>query len=133
MLAFLVQRISQAFLVMFVISVIAFAIQDGLGDPLQEMVGMSVSEEEREAIREELGLNDPMVVQYLRFAGNALQGDLGNSYFYSKPTLEVIAEHLPGPKEDCLILMCGPPPMVKFACQANLEKLGYTKSQQVLF
>ena len=31
-----------------------------------------------------------MVVQYLRFAGNALQGDLGNSYFYSKPTLEVI-------------------------------------------
>ena len=51
MLAFLVQRISQAFLVMFVISVIAFAIQDGLGDPLQEMVGMSVSEEEREAIR----------------------------------------------------------------------------------
>ena len=50
MLAFLVQRISQAFLVMFVISVIAFAIQDGLGDPLQEMVGMSVSEEEREAI-----------------------------------------------------------------------------------
>ncbi|HBI79545.1 MAG TPA: ABC transporter permease, partial [Marinobacter adhaerens] len=99
MLAFLVQRISQAFLVMFVISVIAFAIQDGLGDPLQEMVGMSVSEEEREAIREELGLNDPMVVQYLRFAGNALQGDLGNSYFYSKPTLEVIAEHLPATLE----------------------------------
>lgn len=99
MLAFLVQRISQALLVMFVISVIAFAIQDGLGDPLQEMVGMSVSEEEREAIREELGLNDPMVVQYLRFAGNALQGDLGNSYFYSKPTLEVIAEHLPATLE----------------------------------
>ncbi|EHJ06194.1 ABC transporter permease [Marinobacter manganoxydans] len=99
MLAFLVQRISQAFLVMFVISVIAFAIQDGLGDPLQEMVGMSVSEEEREAIREEVGLNDPMVVQYLRFAGNALQGDLGNSYFYSKPTLEVIAEHLPATLE----------------------------------
>lgn len=99
MLAFLVQRISQAFLVMFVISVIAFAIQDGLGDPLQEMVGMSVSEEEREAIRDELGLNDSMVVQYLRFAGNAIQGDLGNSYFYSKPTLEVIAEHLPATLE----------------------------------
>ncbi|MBC7182386.1 MAG: ABC transporter permease, partial [Marinobacter sp.] len=99
MLAFLVQRISQAFLVMFVISVIAFAIQDGLGDPLQQMVGMSVSEEEREALREEMGLNDPIVVQYLRFAGNALQGDLGNSYFYSKPTLEVIAEHLPATLE----------------------------------
>ena len=63
MLAFLVQRISQAVLVMFVISVIAFAIQDGLGDPLQQMVGMSVSQDEREAIREEMGLNDPLVVQ----------------------------------------------------------------------
>lgn len=84
---------------MFVISVIAFAIQDGLGDPLQEMVGMSVSAEEREAIREDLGLNDPMIVQYLRFAGNAVQGDLGNSYFFSKPTLEVIGEHLPATLE----------------------------------
>lgn len=84
---------------MFVISVIAFAIQDGLGDPLQEMVGMSVSAEEREAIRDELGLNDPIIVQYLRFAGNAIQGDLGNSYFFSKPTLEVIGEHLPATLE----------------------------------
>ncbi len=84
---------------MFVISVIAFAIQDGLGDPLQEMVGMSVSAEERAAIREDLGLNDPMIVQYARFAGKAIQGDLGNSYFYSKPTLEVIAEHLPATLE----------------------------------
>ncbi|MBQ0833424.1 ABC transporter permease [Marinobacter sp.] len=99
MLAFLVQRISQAVVVMFVISVIAFAIQDGLGDPLQEMVGMSVSQEEREALRDELGLNDSMVVQYLRFAGNAIQGDLGNSYFYGKPTLDVIAEHLPATLE----------------------------------
>jgi len=89
MLAFLVQRISQAILVMF----------DGLGDPLQELVGMSVSQEEREAIREEMGLNDPLVVQYLRFAGRAVQGDLGNSYFYSKPTLEVIGEHLPATLE----------------------------------
>src|SRR5690554_1413411 len=99
MLAFLVQRISQAFLVMFVISIIAFAIQDGLGDPLQEMVGMSVSAADREAIREELGLNDPMVMQYLRFAGKAIQGDLGNSYFFSKPALEVIADHLPATLE----------------------------------
>ncbi len=99
MLAFLVQRISQAFLVMFVISMIAFAIQDGLGDPLQELVGMSVSLEERDALRDEMGLNDPIYVQYARFAGNALQGDLGISYFYGKPTLQVIAEHLPATLE----------------------------------
>ena len=48
-------------------------------------------------------------------------------------TQEMIAEHLPGPKENTLILMCGPPPMVKFACQQNLDKLGYDKQRQVAF
>ena len=48
-------------------------------------------------------------------------------------TQEMIAEHLPGPKESTLVLMCGPPPMVKFACQQNLDKLGYPKSMQMTF
>ena len=48
-------------------------------------------------------------------------------------TETMIAEHLPGPKERTLVLMCGPPPMVKFACQTNLDKLGYSKDQQVAF
>ncbi|WP_404367514.1 ABC transporter permease [Marinobacter sp.] len=99
MLAFLVQRIGQAALVMFVISVISFSIQEGLGDPLQQMVGQSVSEAEREKLREELGLDDPLPIQYLRFAGNALQGDLGTSYSFGKPTLEVILDHLPATLE----------------------------------
>ncbi|WP_148864332.1 ABC transporter permease [Marinobacter fonticola] len=105
MLAFLVQRIGQAILVMFVISVISFAIRDGLGDPLREMVGQSVSEAEREQLREDLGLNDPFLVQYVRFAGNAIQGDLGNSYFYGKPTMDVIMEHLPATLE--LVIAAG--------------------------
>jgi len=45
----------------------------------------------------------------------------------------MIAEHLPGPQEESLVLMCGPPPMVKFACKQNLDKLGYGKTQQVAF
>lgn len=99
MIAFLVQRISHALLVMFVISLISFAIQDSLGDPLREMVGQSVSQEERDALREELGLNDPFLVQYWRFATHALQGDLGNSYFYKEPALSVISQHLPATLE----------------------------------
>ena len=43
----------------------------------------------------------------------------------------MIAEHLPGPKEDSLVIMCGPPPMIKFACEANLDKLGYVKEQRI--
>ena len=45
----------------------------------------------------------------------------------------MIAERLPGPQEESLVLMCGPPPMVKFACLPHLTKLGYTKAQQVVF
>nr|XP_060622700.1 NADH-cytochrome b5 reductase 2 [Anolis sagrei ordinatus] len=42
-------------------------------------------------------------------------------------TSDMIKEHLPPPGDDTLILMCGPPPMIQFACQPNLEKLGYAK------
>jgi len=99
MIAFLIKRLMHAILVMFVISVLAFAIQDNLGDPVQQMVGQSVPESEREAIRERLGLNDPFLVQYVRFAKNAVQGDFGDSYFYREPALEVIARHLPATLE----------------------------------
>lgn len=48
-------------------------------------------------------------------------------------TDEMIKKHLPGPSEKTLMLMCGPPPMVKFACRANMEKLGYSKESQIEF
>lgn len=95
MLAFLIKRLAQAVVVMFVISIISFSIQDNLGDPLRELVGQSVSEEERQALRDEMGLNDPFMVQYMRFAGNALHGDLGTSYFFKEPALDVILKKLP--------------------------------------
>lgn len=46
---------------------------------------------------------------------------------------DMIAKHLPPPDPDTLILMCGPPPMIQYACKANLDKLGYTKKQQLAF
>lgn len=94
MIAFLIKRLSQALMVMFVISLVAFAIQDNLGDPLRELVGQSVSEQERQQLREELGLNDPFVTKYQRFLGNALQGNLGTSYTFKRPATEVILDKL---------------------------------------
>lgn len=99
MIAFLIKRTLQAMVVMFVISLISFSIQDNLGDPLRELVGVSVSEAEREKLRDDLGLNDPFLVQYGRFAANALQGDLGTSYFFKEPALEVILKKLPATLE----------------------------------
>ncbi|MGR6860184.1 ABC transporter permease [Aliivibrio salmonicida] len=94
MFTFLVKRLFQALIVMFVISLVAFSIQDNLGDPLRELVGQSVSEAERQALRDDLGLNDPFVTKYTRFITNAVQGDLGTSYFFKKPAVEVILDKL---------------------------------------
>ncbi len=95
MFAFLVRRFGQAVIVMLVISVLSFSIQDQLGDPLRELLGQSVSEEIRNQLREEMGLNDPFLVQYWRFLKNAVQGDLGVSYFFKRPALDVILDKLP--------------------------------------
>ncbi|CAM4235944.1 MULTISPECIES: ABC transporter permease [Vibrio] len=94
MFSFLVKRLYQALVVMFVISLVAFAIQDNLGDPLRELVGQSVSESERQALRDDLGLNDPFVTKYTRFITAAVQGDLGTSYFFKRPAVDVILDKL---------------------------------------
>ncbi|MCB1878994.1 MAG: ABC transporter permease [Chromatiaceae bacterium] len=99
MIAFLIRRSGQALVVMFIISLLSFSIQDSLGDPLRELVGQSVAEAERQALRNEMGLNDAFVVQYWRFLKKAVQGDLGNSYFFKRPALEVILEKLPATLE----------------------------------
>ncbi|MDH3690428.1 MAG: ABC transporter permease [Gammaproteobacteria bacterium] len=99
MLGFLVRRLWQAAMVMIVISLISFSIQDNLGDPLRELVGQSVSEAERQKLRDQLGLNDPFLVQYARFLKRAVRGDLGNSYFFKRPALDVILDKLPATVE----------------------------------
>ncbi|MDX1302751.1 ABC transporter permease [Photobacterium sp.] len=99
MFTFLVKRLFQALIVMFVISLVAFAIQDNLGDPLRELVGQSVSEAERQQLRDDLGLNDPFITKYSRFLGNAVQGDLGTSYSFKRPAADVILDKLPATLE----------------------------------
>ena len=62
-------------------------------------MGQRVTPAEREQIRERLGLNDPFMIQYVRFLGNAVQGDLGQSYFFKKPAAEVIINKAPATLE----------------------------------
>jgi len=80
---------------MLVIGFIGFSVKHQLGDPVRDLVGISVSVEEREALREQLGLNDSFLVQYGRFLGNAVRGDLGHSFFFKKPALDVIFSKAP--------------------------------------
>lgn len=96
MLAFLGRRILIAIPTVFLISVFVFALQHLLpGDPILVMAGEERDPEVIAALREKYRMNDPVPVQYLAWAGNALQGDLGISLRTQQPVLELIAEKLP--------------------------------------
>ena len=99
MFAFIVRRIIQSIIVMLVISLVGFSIQHSIGDPVRDLVGERVTPAEREEIRDRLGLNDPFYIQYFRFVKNACKGDLGLSFFYKKPALEVIISKAPATLE----------------------------------
>ena len=96
MLGFLARRILIAIPTIFLISVFVFSLQKLLpGDPVLVMAGEERDPELIEALREKYRLNDPIPVQYLAWAGNALRGDLGISLRTNQPVLELIGEKLP--------------------------------------
>jgi peptide/nickel transport system permease protein len=64
MLAFVVRRVFQSIIVMIVVALIAFLLFRFVGDPVNQMVGIETTPEEREALRTRLGLNDPILLQF---------------------------------------------------------------------
>lgn len=68
-----------------------------------------------------------------QYVGATLYVMLSTSLLMSFGVIFKLQAHLPPPSSDTIILMCGPPPMVKFACEANLEKLGYAKDSCLAF
>ncbi len=99
MLAFTIRRLVQSIVVMLVVSLIAFGMFRFVGDPVDQMVGLETTIEERNKLREQLGLNDPLPVQFWRFVSKAAQGDLGISYQYKRPVAQMISERLPATLE----------------------------------
>ncbi len=95
MLAFIIQRLLQAVLVMLVVALIAFALFNYIGDPIANMVGQDTSLADRERLRQELGLNDGFVVQFARFVRRAAQGNFGLSYQQARPVGQIILEKMP--------------------------------------
>ena len=84
---------------MFFVAFIAFSMFNYVGDPIHQMVGQDTSFEERERLREELGLNDPAPVQFMRFVFNAAQGEFGLSYQHKRPVAELFRERFPATME----------------------------------
>ncbi|MCU0815499.1 MAG: ABC transporter permease [Cypionkella sp.] len=99
MLAFIIRRLAQSVLVMLFVALIAFVIFRYVGDPITSMVGVETRLEDQEIMRDRLGLNDPVVIQFARFIGNALQGEFGISYRLQQPVTELILSRLPATLE----------------------------------
>lgn len=96
MLSLFIRRLLLAIPTILLITVFVFTLQQMLpGDPVLALAGEDRDPAALAAIRERLGLNDPLPVQYLRWLGNALTGDLGQSLRTEEPVLQIIAQKLP--------------------------------------
>lgn len=103
MLPFFVGRLSQAMAVMVAVALVAFALFTYVGDPINNMVGEQTTRADRDRLRESLGLNDPVPLQFARFVANAAVGNFGISYRLKRPVDELIAERMPATLELVLI------------------------------
>lgn len=99
MLGYIVGRFAQAVAVMLAVALVAFLLFNYVGDPINNMVGQEATTIDRQELREQLGLNDPAAVQFMRFIGNAVEGDFGLSYRLKRPVSILIQERLPATLE----------------------------------
>ncbi|MEU0303865.1 ABC transporter permease [Streptomyces sp. NPDC006175] len=96
MTKYLLTRLRQSLITLFLVSVVVFAgIRALPGDPALALAGEERSPEALAAIRESYGLNDNVVIQYGRFIGHALTGDLGTSSRTGLPVADAIGQALP--------------------------------------
>ncbi|MGN6464897.1 MAG: ABC transporter permease [Rhizobiaceae bacterium] len=99
MLAFAIRRLLQAIGVMLVVAMISFVMFRFVGDPLSQLVGVDTPPEQRALLRKELGLDDPIYVQFARFVDKAAHFDFGISYQIKQPVAKLIAQRLPATLE----------------------------------
>jgi len=99
MLNYFLKRLFQASLVMLIVAFVSFSLFNFVGDPVNNMVGQEASDERREEIRDKLGINDPIYVQFYNFVENIVQGNFGISYQLKRPVSELISERMPATLE----------------------------------
>lgn len=103
MIAYVLKSLAQAVLVMLAVALIAFSMFRFVGDPVSNLVGQEATIQDREELAEQLGLNDPIVVQFGRFVANAAQLQFGVSYRQGRPVLDLLIERLPATVELALL------------------------------
>ena len=99
MSVFIIRRLLQSVLVIFVMSLIVFFGVNVVGDPVYLLVSDDMTQQEIERFIQKLGLDRPVYEQYWYFLTNALQGNLGNSFVFAEPALKLILQRMPATLE----------------------------------
>lgn len=105
MTVFIIRRMMQAALVVLIMSFLVFSGVFLVGDPTEILVADDADQAERQAIIESLGLDKPFHIQYLRFLSNAAQGNMGESFVFNEPALQLILERLPATMELAIVAL----------------------------
>jgi len=92
---YIIKRIVGALFVLFGITIITFTLSNLITDSITATYGIHIKPEQRELIKNQFGLNDPLPLQFGRYVWNAIRGDLGNSYRTRTPVMESIIKVLP--------------------------------------
>jgi peptide/nickel transport system permease protein len=105
MFGYLIRRVLQSIVVMLCVSFVVFVILYMSGDPVEMMLPPEATQIEIDQLRHHMGLDQPFHVQYATFMKNALQGDLGTSFVFNKPSIGLIIERVPATLELALLAM----------------------------
>ncbi|MEK3788605.1 MULTISPECIES: ABC transporter permease [Paenibacillus] len=92
---YIVKSLLQVIPVLLIVSLIVFVLVRVTGDPVALMLPETATAEDRAVLTQALGLDQPLHVQYVKFLGDALQGDFGQSFRYGEPALRLVLERLP--------------------------------------
>lgn len=95
MTPYLLRRAGSALATLLMMSLLIFVMLRLVGDPAHLLMPPEASEADRELFRQQLGLSDPVPVQYLRFLLGLVQGDFGNSFHFGVPALSIVLDRLP--------------------------------------
>jgi len=96
---FILRRLVQAVAVIFGVSIVTFGLLHATGDPARLLLPLDATQEDYVRLRSQLGLDDPLPVQYWRFVSGAVRGDFGRSVRQSEPALGLVLERLPATLE----------------------------------
>jgi peptide/nickel transport system permease protein len=105
MTVYILRRLAQTLLVLFVTSALVFGGLYLVGDPVEILVNPAADQEEKARAAKALGLDRPVLEQYWVFLRGAFTGDLGRSFVFGRPALEVILERMPATLELAALAM----------------------------